>query len=288
MVTRYKFIFLIFFCMMLVAVVIGSCNKITPPQWWTASGKQVICTKWFTDVADTSQILETVNGIWVLPKQPLEDDDIKTESSTTSFFASNGKISILGHVDQIACHQSGNVQQEYYRFENGDVLLTGVKTADSSRLFIIYDPPIMLVPDNLFDMDTKIVCQARSRYHNELTGLQSQGPLVHIEIERLQKGKVLYQNKSLDAVVCKVTLSQDQEINYQDTKFTLPKTRVISNHLLIARGVGTLLEWGIRYTHDNENTKRKKRDNSKLDKKLLIVLHKHTSHKKEGENNEIQ
>ncbi len=276
--TRYNFIIYLFCSIMPFAVVICGCNKTAPPQWWAASGTNVIHTKWFTDVADTSQMLETVNGIWVLPKQPLEDDNIKIESSTTSLFAFNEKISILGHVDQIACHQSGNVQQEYYRFDNGDVLLAGVKTADSSRLFTIYDPPMMLVPDNLFDMETKIVCQARSRYHNELTGLQSQGPLVHIEIERLQKGKVLYQNKSLDAVVCKVTLSQDQEINYQDTKFTLPKTRVISNHLLIARGVGTLLEWSIRYTHDNQNAKKKKSDNSKFDKKLLIVLHKHISH----------
>ncbi len=267
---------LLFFYIIPVALIICGCSKSKTSRWWPESGNQVKHIQWQTDTANTRDILHTINGVWTLPEPPLNNGTNNSTISQTSYIASIGKSSIMGSVDQVAGHHSGQVVQEYFRFDNGNVLLAGIKSADSSRLYTIYDPPIILMPAQLSELDTVLTSTTRPLYYNEITGMQSQGPQMYVEIERLETGRVMYKGEIIDAVECKISISQDQEMNIQGSTITLPKLHSISNHLLVARDLGVLLEWGVR-KKAAQYDKNKNNINSAIqpESKLEIILHEH-------------
>ena len=264
-----------------IMLFITGCTKTKSSAWWPASGCQVRQIRWKTEVGDTLTLPpHGTDGIWSLPNPPESQGNGQTIAKT-SYFAGVGKSSIMGHVDQVAGHHNSSIVQEYIKFENGNVMLAGIKSADSSRLYTVFDPPLMLLPANIQELDSILTCETIPVYQNALTGMRNNGPRMYMAFEKLESGRVKYKNKLLDAVICKLEISQDQQVSFEDKKLTIPKTVVQSNQMLIARGVGTLLEWGIRNTPVKGNqTDRPSKQHDKsprFDTKLEIILYEHTN-----------
>lgn len=259
-------------------LIITGCTKTKSSQWWPASGCQVRQISWKTEVSDTLNLPPRVNGFWTTPNPPKTQGNGQIIAKT-SYFAGVGKSSIMGHVDQIAGRSQGAVLQEYIRFEQDNVLLAGIKSSDSTRLYTMFDPPLLLLPANIQELDSILTCETTPIYQNALTGMRSNGPQMYITFERLENGRVQYKNKLLDAVLCRMEISQDQQVTFGDQQLTLPKTVVQSNQMLIARGVGTLLEWGTRRTpiKDNKPERGSKKQRPEFETKLEIILYEHTN-----------
>jgi len=152
----------------------------------------------------------------------------------------------MGRVDQEVVHGSDSEQVEFYRFKKRTLYLLGYTTPDSSRALIFYDPPLMLFPNHIKKVPSLYESSGIALNVNKMSGQTERGQKSRILLKVKEKGHVLLDSCELSAFLCEMSLSSDRTVAFGERDLIVPDALMLENTMIIAEGLGPVLEWGIR------------------------------------------
>ena len=218
---------------------------------WPSNGTVIKNIKWELPLADTQNVLIKSGDLWNLPSAPDNNRQEITYTTYRSPILDYNKI--LGKTDQEAVHSNDTNIVEFYRFENGDVFLLGYTNPGASRILTVIDPPLLVMPKDLNNLEKEIISSGTAKKWNGESF--EKGYKTTFKISKKDRGKVdLGNNKIQNSVLCEITISQDAGLPYGETNLILSDALTIQSNALIAEDTGTILEWGIR-TRNTEVTR---------------------------------
>ena len=202
-------------------------------------------TKWEMAVSDSGNVLQERNGVWLLPAVPA---GVIPEKSITRHIRPDEAAyrDFLGRVDQAVVHDSAAVCREFYRYTKCGVELLGYESIDSTRLFTIYDPPLLVLPADLEESDSVFLSQSVPRFWNAAADSFSSGQKTKIRVKLIKRGSVQLDTAAKPALLLAMTMSMDGIVGFAGTDLIVPDAIVMRSTILFAEGLGPVLEWGIR------------------------------------------
>jgi hypothetical protein len=223
-----------------------ACSRLETPAYWPANGAKFQDITWEIPVADSASVLIEKGGCWVLPQPP---DGAHPGTVQIAHQKPAGKpfAGLPGRVDQEVVRGTGTAGREFYRFDQGRVLLLGYEGADSTSLLTVYHPPLVLFPGNLDLFDSTFVNESKPRIWNAAADTFRNDFTTRVRLSVKKRGKVMMDDTTaVQALLCRLSLSQDRTVGFGGTDLIVPDAVTMESMVLAARGVGPVLEWGIR------------------------------------------
>ncbi|UCE17336.1 MAG: hypothetical protein JSV84_10570 [Gemmatimonadota bacterium] len=221
------------------------CHQSNPPPFWPESGTTFQDISWEIPVADSTSVLQTQAGCWILPQPP---DTVSPKITVTKHrtFTGHPYQEPLGQVDQEVLHDSGAITREFYRFGKEGIMLVGYETRDSTDQLTVYEPPLVLIPKNVSNLDTTFVHEQIPKVWDATIDSFRQEQKTRVRLVLEQKGSVLLDSFAVFALLYDITLSADKTVAFGGTDLIVPDALILQSKVLIAQGVGPVLEWGVR------------------------------------------
>ncbi|UCE19785.1 MAG: hypothetical protein JSV84_05445 [Gemmatimonadota bacterium] len=225
--------------------IVTTCNQSNPPIFWPESGTTFQNISWEVPVADSTSVLQTQGGCWILPQPP---DTVSPKITVTKHgpFTVHPYQEQRGRVDQEVLHDSGTVKREFYRFGKEGIMLVGYETRDSTDRLTVYEPPLVLIPKNVSSLNTTFVHEQIPKVWDATGDSFRQEQKTRIRLVVEQKGSVRLDSIAVFALLCDMSLSADKTVPFGGTDLIVPDALIMQSRVLIAQGVGPVLEWGIR------------------------------------------
>jgi hypothetical protein len=258
---------------------IFSCSH-KPPIFWPQNGYSFLDTQWTVSLEDSASVLRLNGGVWILPQPPL---GVTTRTTLTRHVhpLKERYRRWLGRADQESVRDEGSILREFYQFERGGVFLLGYESRDSTRLLTVYNPPLLLVPNNIDRLDTTVVLETVSRVWNVIADTFKTEPKTRIRLILEKRGSVRLDSATVPAVLCRMAISQDGAIGFGGKDLIVPDAVMVENRVLFAQGIGPVLEWGVRSAMPEPDAMRGHssiREPDRMDDKpslyIEVVLHK--------------
>jgi hypothetical protein len=239
----YNRLFFISIVVLTACPLITGCSK-GMPSYWHANGTMVKDMVWELPLADSSVILKTENGIWTLPQPP---DTVIPQISYTTYRTPrySARPGIPGRIDQEVVHSSDTINTEFYRFENGNVLLLGFASADTSKPPTLFDPPLIIMPANLGKAEKSFTSSGIMKIRSG-NKPDSEYRSTYSVVKKGTGRLAAEDGKEIKAVFCENTFSRDMTMHYGRTELIMPDAMTIKSFSVLSEEEGTLLEWGIR------------------------------------------
>jgi hypothetical protein len=235
----------IFYWSVPLFIVFLGCPRRPSPSFWPQNGYRFEDMTWEVSLSDSSSILINKGGCWILPSLP--DGNLLTLTSVTHQKSARKPYHrLLGRVDQEVSREAGPILREFYRFDGKGILLLGCEGADSASLLTIYTPPLVLFPNHPDLLDTTFLFESKPEIWNARTDTVRPDFTTRIRLTLKQKGTVLLHSFQIPAILCKMSISQDRTVGFGGTDLIVPDAVMMENNVLLADGIGPVLEWGIR------------------------------------------
>ena len=249
------------FCaIVLFSFTITGCQRSLESAYWPEHPSVFQDTQWTIQLEDSAAVLLEENETWNLPIPPKES----SEQSRVQHQESKGKpyFGWLGRVDQEVIRNRGPILREYYRFGRNGILFLGGESSDSTRLLTFYQPPLLLLPNDLDRLDTTLTHETVPRVWNALTDTFQEEPRIRIRLSPKKTGQVRIDDTLVPAVLCRMVISQDGTVGFGGTDLIVPDAVMMESHVLFARGIGPVLEWGIRSRQSESQDKEPGREDN--------------------------
>jgi hypothetical protein len=222
-----------------------SCQQNHQIQFWPENGTTFQNISWEIPVADSSLILQQKDGHWILPK-PLDNVEPKITMTRHRQPNINPYQNVVGNVSQEVFHDSGMVKREFYRFKKHGILLLGTESRDSTQLITICEPPMVLIPQNLENLDTTYFYEGTPKVWDATADSFRQQQKTRLRLTPKQKGTVMLDSVAVPARLVQMTLSKDGTVGYAGTDLIVPDAIMLQSNILIVEKIGPVLEWGVR------------------------------------------
>ena len=239
-------------CLWTISIlIIVACQQSHPPTFWPESGTSFRNITWEIPVEDSASVLRIQAGHWILPQPP---DTAELRITVTKHreptFHPYGEL--LGRVDQEVVHESGAIVKEYYRFGKEGIMVLGYEARDSTNQLTVYEPPMMLFPRNFHNMDSALVHEQIPKVWDAEADSFRREQKMRVRLTPGKKGSVLLDSVSVPALLCTMSLSADKTVPFGGTDLIVPEAFVVESKILLAEGIGPVLEWGIRSREKEE------------------------------------
>jgi hypothetical protein len=259
--------FLNFFPFIICLLLIGCIKNV--PLYWHSNGTIIKDITWEIPVADSSTIFKMDAALWRLPQPP----DSITPLITYTTYRTPRLLSytkLLGRIDQEVVHSNDTDNIEFYRFENGNVLLLGFATPDTMKPLTVFDPPLIIIP-----FDLKVIEKSFSSSGTMKTwdgNKYNDGYKSTYSITKKGSGRFLTEaGKERNAILCENTFSRDVTMQYGQTNLIVPDAMALTSNSILDEEKGTVLEWGIR----SRNVEAKPEKIPDRDRELYIEITLH-------------
>jgi len=229
----------------LLFVLLVNCQQKHQVHYWPENGTTIQNITWEIPVADSSAILQKKEGHWILPK-PADSAAPKVTITRHRQLSTSPYQNFFKGVNQQVLHDNGAVSREFYRFEDQGVLLLGTETRDSSQLITIYEPPMVLIPKDLENLDTTFVYEGTPKLWDATVDSFRQQQKTRLRLTLKQKGTLMLDSVAVPALLVQMTLSMDGIVGFAGTDLIVPDAIVMQSNILIAEKMGPVLEWGVR------------------------------------------
>ncbi len=236
------FLFLHVSILMLCLFVMGCGRNV--PAYWHSNGTVIKNLMWEIPIADSSQFLITEGNLWKLPEPP---DSITPQITYTTYRTPCllATRRLLGRIDQEVVHSKDTNNIEFYRFENGNVLLLGFATPDTLKPVTVFDPPLIVIPSNLQKLEKPCTSTGTMRIWDG--NKYDNGYKSTYRITKKCTGRFLAEDGSeRDGVLCESMISRDATIQYGQTNLIVPDAITLSSNSIMSEEKSVVLEWGIR------------------------------------------
>ena len=258
--------------LLLAALIFISCGSNDPPKTWPSNGTVIKNIKWEVPLSDSLNVLNKEGDLLKLPLLP-KGSVAETTFTTYRTPQLNNYNEILGGVSQEVVHSTNPNTIEFYRFEKGAVYFLGYTNPDTVRPLTVFDPPLLIMPDDVFDIDQSIVSTSVSKKWDKESF--EEGFKTSFKIIKKQSGSFITEkNKKQKAVLCEMIITQDAGVPYGETNLIMPDAITMKSSVLITEDDGPVLEWGIR----SRKIQTENNDNHSPERDLYIEI---TKHKKE-------
>jgi hypothetical protein len=254
-------------------VILSGCSK-ESPQYWPSSGVSFQNITWEIQLSDSSNVLKETEGQWILP-EPKKDHTIQTTLTKHRPPILREYDNMLGRVDQ-EVYNGSNGQVEFYRFNKNALYLLGYTTPDSSRALTFYDPPLLIFPNSILDVPCIYESNGVTQTLNKRTGEIEKGQKTRVVLKIKDKGHVLLDSNYVNALFCEMSISIDKTIGFGERNLIVPDAVMMKNSMIIAQGLGPVLEWGMRSkeieSHENRDEHRMLPDDLSKDEKREFYI----------------
>ncbi|MBN1558773.1 hypothetical protein JW998_00885 [candidate division KSB1 bacterium] len=217
---------------------------IRSPLYWPADGTTIENLSWNIPLSDSSSVLQKDNEVWLLPIPP----DTAVETTRTRHISAKDVLrpDLFRGADQVVRHDRGSTMTEYYCFRQDGVYALGYSGRDSTSLHTLYDPPLLILPNKLENVDSTVIHETTvTLYDAAADSFQTQQKM-RISLTLKARGWVRFENIKLPAAWVKMRLSQDAVISYGGTDLRLTDAMTMESDVLLVQDRGPILEWGIR------------------------------------------
>jgi hypothetical protein len=256
------------FTFFISCLVLTSCNR-GVPLYWHSNGTIIKDIVWEIPIADSATVLKTDGTLWKLPQPP----DSTTPQITYTTYRTPRFLSymkFIGRIDQEVVHSNDTNTIEFYRFENGDVLLLGFVTPDTLKPLTIFEPPLVIIPSNLKELEKKFASSGTMKTWNR--NKFDDGFKSTYSITKKSAGRFLTEvGTERSVVLCENTFSRDVTMQYGQTNLIVPDAVTLTSNSVLDEEKGVLLEWGIRSR--NVETKPDKIPDRDRELYIEITLH---------------
>ncbi len=226
-----------------ILILLSGCSR--TPSYWLENGTVIRNSIWEIPIADSTLVLQEQEGIWILP-QPPERSDSKLTVSRYIESTGDSYSQLFGSIDQEVIHENGVIQREFYRFSKMGVEMLGYEGLDSTSQFTVYHPPMILIPATLQQLDSTFIHEQVPQIWDATTKTFRQDQKTRIRLMKIEEGDVLLDSVAVPAFHCKMSLSRDETVAFGETDLVVPDAFMMESQMLIAEGIGPVLEWGIR------------------------------------------
>ncbi|MBN1561692.1 hypothetical protein JW998_15680 [candidate division KSB1 bacterium] len=189
--------------------------------------------------------MQKEKNFWTVPIPP---DSVQPETTwTTHVRPEKADLPWLyTQSHQLVTHAAGVVKNEFYRFGREGVFLLGYETTDSTDLFTVYNPPLLLLPNKLNDDGSIIMCEISSKIWNAVADSFQITPTIRFLLATKESGIVQLDKDQFPAFLIKMSLSQDAVLQFGDRDLILPDAVMVQSHLLVLEDYGPMAEWEIK------------------------------------------
>lgn len=248
------------FTLLLFALI--GCQQGLELVYWPEHPSQFQDTQWTIQMEDSSHVLQEKDGEWILPNPPENASQI----SLVWHQESKGKpyFKYLGRVDQEVIRDRGPILKEYYRFDRNGVLFLGGESSDSTRLLTLYQPPLLLLPNELDQLDTTEIHEAIPRVWDAMADTFQEEPKIRIRLTKKKRGQVRIDDSLVPALLCKMAISQDGTVGFGGTDLIVPDAVMMESYILLVKRIGPVLEWGIRSRQSESQDKKSNQEHDTL------------------------
>ena len=222
------------------------------PNYWPANGSSVRNISWYVPLADSSALLHHENNIWTLPR-PLNSNQPETTFTHHIKPQKRYLFDAFDKFDQIVTHHSGRIQHEYYRFRRNGVFLLGYSGADSSKLYTIYEPPLLILPDQLNFIDSTLTSETVPKIRDAAADSFRTDHTTRLRLTVKQRGQLKIGTTLVPAVLVKMSLSRDATVGFGDQNLIVPDAVMVQSYVLVAPKIGPVLEWEIQTLNDRSS-----------------------------------
>jgi len=226
----------------------ASCQQDRQIKFWPENGTTIQNICWEIPVADSSLILQQQDGHWILP-QPADSVTPKVTVTRHRQLNTNPYQNFVGNVSQQVVHDSVAVSREFYRFNERGVLLLGTESRDSTQLITIYEPPLVLMPPNLQNLDTTFFYESMPKVWDAAADSFRQQQQTRLRLTPKQQGTVMLDSVAVPALLVQMTISMDGTVGYAGTDLIVPDAMMMQSNILMIEKLGPVLEWGVRSRH---------------------------------------
>ncbi|RPI02211.1 MAG: hypothetical protein EHM72_04760 [Calditrichaeota bacterium] len=232
------------YLLLILCSVFTSCTG-KPPAFWPANGTTLQNLSWNIALSDSGSVQFQENDVWILPV-PADTAAVET-TNARHLSAKDAAIPyFFKNVDQVVRYESGIVTAEYYAFRQDDVYILGNSSTDSSSLYTLYEPPLLLLPNDLKNLNANTLRETTPKIWDARADSFRVQPKMRIQVSIAAHGRVNYGDKLLTAVLVNMSLLQDAVVAYDDTGLIVPDAVTMQSTVLLVRDIGPVLEWGIK------------------------------------------
>jgi len=229
-----------FFCVVIVIFI--CCSQTADFSYWPANGLCLQDITWEVALSDSANVLTQKDGCWVLPDPP---KDASPVSVCHKFPEKHVLPELFNQTDQVVRRETGGII-EYYCFQNSDVSLLGFETPDSTRLYTVYDPPLVVFKPFGNESSGIYLTETRPLIYNAVKdSFQTDYP-TRLKIIRIRAGFVMMDSVKTPALLYRLIMSSDRTVGFAGTDLILPDAVTMESRILFAESMGPVLEWGIR------------------------------------------
>jgi len=247
-----SFFLLTFFC----------CQKWTEFTYWPRNGAEFEDVIWELSIGDSANVLQKQDGLWILPEP--DDTDAVKKIRTIHRKPEHSKAAkkVKGIQQEVLNPERGMV--EYYGFQKGAVLLLGYSKGKDLEGLIVYDPPLVLIPGNPAEQKNPSKSSSLMKTWNQDSGAFKEGFTTHVTFQVLESDSVILDSLERPALLCEIIISSDRTIGFGGTDLIVPDAVMMKNKVMLVKGYGPVLEWGIR----SRKTESEKIESDKDDHRL--------------------
>ncbi len=258
-------------------VLFGSCSD--KPVKWVANGTTLQAKKYRLEISDSSKILiENGNAFSLL----LPHDSLITNKFTISYSDVDTKTN--KYFKTKAHQQVKNTLNpkvtEYYRFDNGNVLLLGYATGDRLKPYTIFEPAIIISHVSINEGAKSSGVMKTFIAENNSFG---KGFNTNLKIKELKQIKL--QDTFNRLKICnlqELILTRDATISYGENNLIMPEAIIFKSKLLIDTNGLPIAEWSIKAekieNNNNESEEPGIENQTRKPNKLYIEFTKYEIH----------
>ena len=226
------------------------CSCSVKPVRWVTNGTTLQAKKYRLEISDSSKILIENDKAFSLL---LPHDSLFTNKFTISYSAVDTKTN--KYFKTKAHQQVKNTLNpkvtEYYRFDNGNVLLLGYATSDRLKPYTIFEPALIISPASINE-ETKSsgVMKTFITENNSF----DEGFNTNFKIKELKQIKLKVISKRLK--ICnlqELILTRDATVSYGENNLIMPEAIMFKNKLLIDTNGLPIAEWSVKVEKINNN-----------------------------------
>ena len=231
--------------LLLVFIVISCSTDNSPPAYWPVNGTAIFRVKWAVPASDSLNILSKDHGKWILPVP----GESTSQSSDFREPQSRRFSKYLGRVDQEVTHSTQQGVTEFYRFENKNVLFLGFTLPDSAKPLLMFDPPLIVLPNNVLNLERTFTSTSVMKTLNYTLGEFGTGDTTRLTLKKLDSGFIKDPDEPAGLFEMKIT--SDKTIAFGESGLTVPEAVILESKMLIGKN-GTILEWEMK-SKEKEN-----------------------------------
>jgi hypothetical protein len=181
-------------------------------------------------------------------------------------------MKFIGRIDQEVVHSNDTNSIEFYRFEKGNILLLGYATPDTSKPVTVFEPPLIIIPLNLKELEKPFTSSGTMKTWNG--NKYDEGFKSTYSIKKTGVGRFLSEDGTeKSATLCENTFSRDVTMQYGQTNLIVPDAMTLTSSSILNEEKGVVLEWSIRSRKVETNPN--KIPNRDRDRELYIEITLH-------------